>query len=120
MGENLIDLSGIRGVHTFTQANTPTNAEIGDVWFESGTSNKYIRIKKNGSYFWQNILNYRLVGTGSSYGYSMGGFNNVSLSTIDRIIFPFDSGTATHVGNLGGSRYYNVGCDGTDFVSLFN
>ncbi len=40
-------------------------------------------------------------GTGSDYGYNMGG--NVAATTtsiIDRITFPFDSGVASNVGNL--------------------
>ena len=49
-------------------------------------------------------------GTGYDYGYSMGGD-----STIDRITFPFDSGTATHVGNLSGSRHYAAGCNSSNY-----
>jgi hypothetical protein len=58
----------------------------------------------------------------SNYGYSMGGAasSSVFLSTIDRIAFPFDSGTASNVGNLTGSRYLASGVDGTDFCTLFN
>jgi hypothetical protein len=45
----------------------------------------------------------------STYGYVCGGysFDNGSqqFSTIDRFQFPFDSGTANHIGNLSGSRY---------------
>ena len=58
-------------------------------------------------------------GPGSNYGYCMGGFNGTVTSIIDRITFPFDSGTASAVGNLSGTRYYSAGCDGTDFVTLF-
>jgi len=54
-----------------------------------------------------NYITVEVNGTGYEYGYSMGGlymdFNAGILekySTIDRITFPFDSGTATHVGNL--------------------
>jgi len=42
-------------------------------------------------------------GLGSNYGYVCGGGNY--LSTIDRFQFPFNSGTASYVGNLSGSRY---------------
>jgi len=60
----------------------------------------------------------------TNYGYYMGGeyyngSDNVYLSIIDRITFPFDSGTAAHVGNLSGNRDNIAGCDGTDFVTLF-
>ena len=50
----------------------------------------------------------------------MGGYRNGErFSTIDRITFPFNSGIASHVGNLSGTRQNSTGCDGTDFVSLF-
>ena len=58
-------------------------------------------------------------GAGTIYGYILGGDDGGSDSSIDRITFPFDSGTSTHVGNLSYSRYYNAGCDGTDFCTLF-
>ena len=55
-------------------------------------------------------------GTGYEYGYCMGGIDGSNyLSTIDRITFPFDSGTATHVGNLSGSRRYAVGCNSSNY-----
>ena len=42
----------------------------------------------------------------------MGGIDGTnSISTIDRITFPFDSGTASHVGNLSGSRNNSAGCN---------
>jgi len=45
----------------------------------------------------------------SIYGYVCGGWEwsgRNFFSTIDRFQFPFDSGTANHVGNLSGSRYW--------------
>jgi len=55
-------------------------------------------------------------GTGYEYGYSMGGYNgSANLSTIDRITFPFDSGTAAHVGNLSGSRNKLTGCNSSNY-----
>jgi len=54
-------------------------------------------------------------GTGYDYGYCMGGYGGSYLSTIDRITFPFDSGTATHVGNLSGIRYYAAGCNSSNY-----
>ncbi len=55
------------------------------------------------------------------YGYILGGWDgNNELSSIDRITFPFDSGTATHVGNLSDKRYTeNSSTDGVDFVTMF-
>ena len=44
-------------------------------------------------------------GLGSNYGYVCGGWDGSSyLSTIDRFQFPFNSGTANHVGNLSEGR----------------
>jgi len=45
---------------------------------------------------------------GSNYGYVCGGYSNNELSTIDRFQFPFDSGTASYVGNLSGSSAIRV------------
>jgi hypothetical protein len=53
------------------------------------------------------------------YGYSLGGIDDGLYSRIDRITFPFDSGTSSNVGSMSGTRYNNAGCDGTDFVTLF-
>ena len=49
----------------------------------------------------------------------MGGSTGSRVSTIDRITFPFDSGTVSHVGNLSSTKYRVEGCDNTDFVSMF-
>ena len=49
----------------------------------------------------------------------MGGDDFGTDSIIDRIIFPFDSGTAIQVGNMSSTRYTAAGVDGTDFVTLF-
>ena len=55
-------------------------------------------------------------GTGYEYGYAMGGVDGSNhFSTVDRIIFPFDSGTATHVGNLSGSRCATYGCNSSNY-----
>jgi len=55
-------------------------------------------------------------GTGYEYGYTMGGHGGSNnLSTIDRIIFPFDSGTAIHVGNLSSVRRENGGCNSSNY-----
>jgi hypothetical protein len=39
-----------------------------------------------------------------------------TIPTIDRFQFPFNSGTASHVGNLSGSRY---DLSAVDFVTMF-
>ena len=46
----------------------------------------------------------------------MGGYNGVSyLSIIDRIDFPFNSGTASNVGNLSISNYLVSGCNSSNY-----
>ena len=51
-------------------------------------------------------------GANVPYGYSMGGYY---LSTIDRITFPFDSGTASHVGYLSSSKGYAPACNSSNY-----
>jgi hypothetical protein len=83
--------------------------------FDSGTAihvgNFYAALKERSS------------GCNSSfYGYNLGGgpyYSGTCFSDVGRITFPFDSGTATYVGNLTGTRGNLAGLDGTDFVSLF-
>jgi hypothetical protein len=54
------------------------------------------------------------------HGYIRGGWNGtLNYSTIDRITFPFDSGTASNVGSLTGTRRLASSTDGTDFVTQF-
>jgi hypothetical protein len=46
----------------------------------------------------------------------MNGFDGSSArSYIDRIAFPFNSGTALYVGNLSGNKYYTSGCNSTNY-----
>jgi len=55
-------------------------------------------------------------GTGYEYGYCMGGADgSANLSTIDRITFPFDSGTATYVGNLSVTKRWVAGCNSSNY-----
>ncbi len=74
------------------------------------------------NYRWKMYVN-AIYFPGADYGYVCGGEetfqNSVQESSIDRFSFPFDSGTATHVGNLSSSRNQNAGCDATDFVTMF-
>jgi hypothetical protein len=47
-------------------------------------------------------------GPGGNYGYSLGGNDGglySRIDRIDRITFPFDSGTASNVGSMSSSRY---------------
>jgi hypothetical protein len=54
----------------------------------------------------------------SQRGFACGGFDGtLNYSTIDRITFPFDSGTASNVGSLSGTRINLSATDGCDFVN---
>ena len=53
----------------------------------------------------------------ADYGYCCGNIyvTSVHFSIIDRITFPFDSGTSSHVGNLNGNRNTLSGCNGSNY-----
>ena len=48
-----------------------------------------------------------------------GAFTTGVISHINRILFPFDSGTSSNVGNIESTVSANSGIDGTDFVTQF-
>ena len=85
----------------FVQSTEPTVEKYNGLsWFD--TKFGLYKIWNNNhwleyGYYW---------GPGADYGYNYGGYDGGYLSTIDRFSFPFDSGTATHVGNLTGSKGY--------------
>ena len=55
-------------------------------------------------------------GTGYEYGYCISGSSNPNVFTIiDRIIFPFDSGTATHVGNSNTTHRGKAACNSSNY-----
>jgi len=67
--------------------------------FNSGTANQVGNLSRS--------RNASSANNSSTYGYVCGGWGwsgSNFFSTIDRFQFPFDSGTANHVGNLSGSR----------------
>ena len=97
-----MELKGIKGIDTFVQNTEPSTKYNGDVWIRPGKQSKLVwsRDKWNRP-FWKDVVSKILWGAGCEYGYVCGGYDaTFALSTIDRIKFPFDSGTATHVGNL--------------------
>jgi len=53
--------------------------------------------------------------TSIPYGFACGGWNEASISTINRILFPFDSGTAEFKGNLASSRAGGAGFNSSMF-----
>ncbi len=78
--------------------------------FDSGTATHVGNL--TGSYQQSSACN------SSNYGYNCGGMMwsvTSQLSLIERITFPFDSGTATHVGNLSGSKNIAVGCNSSNY-----
>ena len=92
--------SGIKGIISYTQDEKPETGRSGDMWYKTNdyTNENKIEIKRVDS--WGRFQKTRW-GTGADYGYVCGGASALAeLSFIDRIVFPFDSGTATHVGNL--------------------
>ena len=103
----------------YVQNITPVGPNVGDTWFNplDGKTQKFVGgISNSWGLMWVN----KGYGPGANYGYNMGGYASVYLSTVERITFPFDSGTASIVGNLSASKRYVAGCDGTDFVTLFS
>ena len=78
-----------------TQGVNPIQDSHGTTWYDNSVN--HVKVHDNSQ--WKKFSS--LVQMGENYGYCMGGYNcSSSLTTIDRIEFPFDSGTASHVGNL--------------------
>ncbi len=112
-----MELKGIKGITTFIQNTEPTNPSRGDVWVKPGHVSKkvYSRDKWNRP-AWLDMVSGAVYGPGSDYGYSLGGADDENYQTIvERITFPFDSGTASHVGNMSGTRYHNAGCNSSNY-----
>ncbi len=115
-----MELKGIKGIDTFVQNTEPSTKYSGDVWIRPGKQSKLVwsRDKWNRP-FWKDVVSKILWGAGCEYGYVCGGLiydeSYINYSIIDRITFPFDSGTASHVGNLSGSRYSGVGCNSSNY-----
>ena len=93
------------------QAVAPTSPVEGQTWYDE--SNKKLKVY-NGSEW----IDFKLIGGsgGSPYGYICGGFDGSNfISTIDRITFPFDSGTASHIGNLSQTKYATAACNSSKY-----
>ncbi len=87
---------GIKNIITYLQSNEPNNPDIGDVWVRPGETEKLIWVGN----FWHCQITKNGWGPGSDYGFFCGSGDTPYYSMIDRITFPFDSGTAVHVGDL--------------------
>ena len=107
-------LSLRKTIYKYIQTTTPVSANVGEMWYNTSTGES--KIYRGGN--WSNAVGNW--GPGSDFGYNMGGNNSVFLSTVDRLTFPFNSGTASIVGNLSASKYGSACCDGTDFITLFS
>ena len=94
--------SGKKTIFKYIQIETPP-IEKDALWLDT----KWNIVRKAyevGDHLFWGIYN-QIYGYGSDFGYICGGYDGTNyFSTIDRFTFPFDSGTATHVGNLSGSR----------------
>lgn len=99
---------------TYIQSADPTtthSVENGDTWFNDSTGQQ--QIYHNDA--WLNILY-----SAGYYGYNIGGYSVLEvayLSSIERITFPFDSGTASVVGNMAYTTMQNIssGCNSSEY-----
>ncbi len=104
--------------YTFISATAPTqNLFEGCTWHDTANKLAMIYTKKiNNDLYWRKLKYTIPVYWGVNYGYCMGGYTgSARLSTIDRITFPFDSGTASHVGNLSGTQFSSAGCNSSNY-----
>ena len=104
----------VKSIIKYVSVDEPINPNPGDMWLDKTANVVKVRTMNNQ---WANASGGFIGwGPGSNYGYNMGGHNGSDyISTIDRITFPFDSGTASKVGNLSGSRSYSAGCNSSNY-----
>jgi len=104
-----MSLSQIKSLITYRQNSEPSSPSIGEVWMN--TESQVIKCYNGSS--WDIIWS----GISGKYGYFAGGTTNGSsyLSTVERIEFPFDYGTANHVGNLSCSAVGGCGFNSTKY-----
>ena len=94
--------TGIKGIVSFDQDEKPEKAKAGDIWVKTNDyTGDNITELCVGNNEWRRMQLLKIGGPGSDFGYVCSGYDvSNDLSIIDRFIFPFDSGTATHIGNL--------------------
>ena len=98
------DVKNVRSIITYYQDEEPTDAQTGDVWFRPSDRRAYVKTKDG--YWKRHFLKLEI-----GYGYVCGGYDGSNHhSTIDRFTFPFDSGTATHVGDLSETMLESCSC----------
>ena len=108
-------MSGIKSIIRFYQSEEPSNPKYSDIWY-----NPYIDM----SFIWTGDEWLRVRGErwgpGSDYGYSLGGANP-DRTYIQRILFPFNSGTASQVGTLiSTENYFRAGCNSSNHGFSFS
>ena len=100
--------------HTYVSDVQPVGALESETWWSP--SLRKAQIYNGLGWVDLNFVTGLYNGTGSNYGYNMGGGDNGGyLSKVDRITFPFDSGTASIVGNLSANKGYSAGCNSSNY-----
>lgn len=86
---------------TYIQCKTPPHPEEGETWYNFCTNTVLIY----NSYTWKELFS-----EAGNVGYIPGNASG-NLSSIDKLQFPFNSGTTTVVNNLTTSRHHSAGCN---------
>jgi len=104
-------MAGVRNVIRYIQDNEPTNQHVGDLWAKVGIKDC---VRAWNGTAWLCVS--ESFSFNNPYGYAMGGIGGGQyLSSVDRIEFPFGSGSAITSGSLSGSRYNARGCNSSNY-----
>ena len=95
----------------YAQGVAPSNPIDGDTWYD--TVNKALMSYSLADNHWYTLSSSWAIG--SNYGYNMGGLSTSYISNIDRITFPFNSGTSSVVGGLSIGKYQSAGCNSSNY-----
>ena len=95
----------------YSQSIEPSNPIKETTWFDTENGKHKVYINS----VWVDIIDVAIVNNNVPYGYSMGGNDGGSWSSIDRILFPFDSGTSSYVGNVTATVYRNDVCNSSNY-----
>lgn len=103
--------SGVKSIVNYYQDDDPSNPKEGEIWYRPSAQSSYLY---NGT-IWKTVRGSEYLG--GKYGFIAGGYeaSPIYVSTIDRVTFPFDSGTASLVGNLNESKGNNAGCNSSNY-----
>jgi len=106
--------SGVKSIVTYYQDDEPSNPKAGEIWYRPSAQSSYLY---NGN-IWKTVrgTNYFYPLSDGNYGYTMGGYWSGNFQTlIQRIQYPFDSGTGSNVGNMTMTIRENCGCNSTNY-----